>query len=853
MKSLCTRSVDFTPVEGGNDSDGHTLEGYGAVFEDPTRINSWEGKFDERIAPGAFRKTLSERKPVMQFDHGRDARTGSVPIAAIDEIREDGQGLYVKARMFDNPVVEPIRQAIQGGAIKGMSFRFNVVRDEWRDARGLPVRPEELQRLLYEPGERGPLQRTLKEVQLFEVGPVVNPAYPGTSVGVRSLSDDEQASLIAEYQRSMTDPEDVPGPAGPATPNPLPGDKAVPEVRDETDPQDIDGPSGPPVPSPIPGDKTTGDRAAMETPKSPYGVGIPYADPGYQADHKKRYPLNNAEHAKAAWDFINESANAAQYTAGQVASMKSKIKAACKKFGITVSESKSSDIDAATRGTSDSGNTTTPATSVTSSGHDTTTDRKAVPMRKSIDELRARLDEISERLMELGSDETRSLDDTEQTEFDTLDAESREIEVAITKIEERTERLRVLATRTPAAVERGSDRAPAFHREVEDIYDFDAIRSASSSDEDYKKRRTDNALRAIEAANYGADVDKQAAQTHVDKLLRNVDNKNGDLANRLLATGTPAYERAFGKLLMKGANAFLTGEERQAIERAMSNSPDADGGYAVPFQLDPTVVLDNAGTINPIRQLARQVQIVGKQWNGVTSTGVSVTRGAEASTAPDSSFTLAQPTLTTNTVQGFVPFSIQIDLEWNALRSEIAALLLDAKAREEDSFFTGSGSGSAPFGVVATATATTATTASAAFSPQDLYDLEVALAPRWRSKGQFIANKAILNKIRQFDQAGGSQLWQRVGAGLPPELLGYPVHEVSAMASALTTGTTIMMFGDFSNFLIVDRIGMNMELVPLIFDASNSNRPTGQRGVYAYWMNNSKIILQDGFQSLVTS
>lgn len=204
---LCLRAVDFVSVsdeERGDSADGRTLEGYAAVFNVPTEINSWEGKFTEQIARGAFRKSLGERMPVLQFDHGHDARTGTVPIGKFEDLREDRQGLKVVARLFDNPVVEPIRQAIEGGAISGMSFRFKVVRDEWHDSDGVRVKGEELGKLLWDPGKRGPLKRTIREVQLFEAGPVVFPAYAETSVGVRSLTDDERLALSEEYVRTSS-------------------------------------------------------------------------------------------------------------------------------------------------------------------------------------------------------------------------------------------------------------------------------------------------------------------------------------------------------------------------------------------------------------------------------------------------------------------------------------------------------------------------------------------------------------------------------------------------------------------------------------------------------------------------
>lgn len=216
-QGICLRAVEFRAS--GDTGDGRTLEGYAAVFNAPTRIQSWEGEFDEEIASGAFRKTMKKRTPVLQFDHGRDARTGSVPIGSIDELREDDNGLLVRARLYDNPVVEPIRQAIEGGSITGMSFRFQVAREEWFDNAGVKVKPDELARLLWEPGDRGPLKRSILEIDpLHELGPVVFPAYDATSVGVRSLlaqiSPDEHRALLRELAadlRRAPDHQDLTG------------------------------------------------------------------------------------------------------------------------------------------------------------------------------------------------------------------------------------------------------------------------------------------------------------------------------------------------------------------------------------------------------------------------------------------------------------------------------------------------------------------------------------------------------------------------------------------------------------------------------------------------------------------
>lgn len=228
---LC-RSVAFTFTRDGNDDgDGLTFTGYAAVFNSPTRIDSWEGCFDEQIAPGAFRKSLRERTPKFQFDHGHHSLIGSVPIGVIHDIHEDDRGLYVSARLGQHFLIDLIREAIESGAIDGMSFRFSVVRDEWRDADGKIVKPEDVEEALWT-GSRGILLRTLKEVKVAEVGPVVWPAYADTSAAVRSgvvevdrarLNDPEQRKLLAELlllteaadaapQRgeSDTEPQDTP-------------------------------------------------------------------------------------------------------------------------------------------------------------------------------------------------------------------------------------------------------------------------------------------------------------------------------------------------------------------------------------------------------------------------------------------------------------------------------------------------------------------------------------------------------------------------------------------------------------------------------------------------------------------
>lgn len=746
---LCLRAVDFTPVgdaeRSEQENDGRTLEGYAAVFDTPTEINSWEGKFSESIARGAFRKTIRERKPVLQFDHGHDARTGSVPIGKFEDIREDESGLFVSARLFDNPVVEPIRQAIEGGAISGMSFRFKVVRDEWRDADGKRVRDDELGDLLWQPGERGPLQRTIKEVQLFEAGPVVFPAYPETSVGVRSMSEEDREALLEQYRRTIvTDDDD--------------GEE---ETREEL---------------------PTEDDAA--------------SDEG------------------------------------------------------TSSEERENPDDAAPEGTS-SGHAkeTTPVR--TKEVRTPETRKERVPMETmTIEERAARQSEIRSRLSEIDSEFSGAvLPDETQAEWDSLRSEYDEHEAAIEAAQARAEQLSHLAGEERTR-ERGSDRgARPMRRRPDNIYDLNEIRNSARSQDEYASLLRDNAMRAVDQGKFPGAPDKAKAQEQVERLLHGVDDEEGTLARRILATGSPTYERAFGKALKNLSTQGLNAEEQRALSLG---NPFAGAGLAVPYQLDPTVILTSDGSINPLRGVSRVVSIVGKEWQGITSAGITVSRDDEATQVGDDSPTLAQPTVRPGRVQGFVQFSYEADQDWGALRDEMTMLLRDAKEQEEaTAFVTGNGTFPNPEGLLTGATTTLETATASTFVAADVYSVEEALPPRFRARGRFMGNKAVYNAVRQFDTNGGAQLWERIGAGQPAELLGYPAHELSTLSGDMGAGDELLVFGDFSQFLIVDRVGMSVELVPQIFGANQ--RPTGQRGIYAIWRNGSKVLVPGAFRVLVVN
>jgi phage head maturation protease/cation transport regulator ChaB len=108
-----------------------------------------------------------------------------------------------------------------------------------------------------------------------------------------------------------------------AEPKPIPADEpdGVPSVNDSRPNENItrkteDEPAAKGGDAPGEGDK-------------PYG-NVEYADPGYQSDKKKRYPVDSEKHIRAAWNYINKPKNAAKYSPANLSRVRGKILSAWK-------------------------------------------------------------------------------------------------------------------------------------------------------------------------------------------------------------------------------------------------------------------------------------------------------------------------------------------------------------------------------------------------------------------------------------------------------------------------------------------------------------------------------------------
>jgi HK97 family phage prohead protease len=162
------------------DGDGMpTLVGYMLRFNEWTEIDSlFEGHFLERIVPGAAKKTLAESRDQIRilFNHGMDPTIGKKPLTNPD-LREDAKGVLYEGVMFDTLYNRELVPALESKQL-GSSIKFRALAEEWEEE---PEPSDE--------NPRGIPERSIKEIQLYEGGPVTFPAYEGATAGVRSLTD----------------------------------------------------------------------------------------------------------------------------------------------------------------------------------------------------------------------------------------------------------------------------------------------------------------------------------------------------------------------------------------------------------------------------------------------------------------------------------------------------------------------------------------------------------------------------------------------------------------------------------------------------------------------------------------
>lgn len=169
------------------DDEPAKIVGHAAVFD----IDSEDMGFVERIAPGAFKNALARSDARALFNHDSNIILGRQSAGTL-KLKEDDVGLLMEATPPDTQLVRDMVLApIERGDITQQSFGFTVEKDEWTEERSGTVTKRnyaDIEKGIREKRSFGRLVRTIIEVkEVFDVSPVTFPAYPDTTVGLRSF------------------------------------------------------------------------------------------------------------------------------------------------------------------------------------------------------------------------------------------------------------------------------------------------------------------------------------------------------------------------------------------------------------------------------------------------------------------------------------------------------------------------------------------------------------------------------------------------------------------------------------------------------------------------------------------
>ncbi|MDQ0169173.1 HK97 family phage prohead protease [Paenibacillus tundrae] len=137
------------------------------------------GMFQERFKRGAFAASLINPDVYAAWQHDAREILGRTPGTLL--VAEDDIGL--RYEITPPSWAEKYVETIERGDVRGSSFIFRAVSggEEW-DEETNPDMPI----------------RTIKEAELFEVSPVTTPAYPQSSVGIRSAEETFQSRPTTE-------------------------------------------------------------------------------------------------------------------------------------------------------------------------------------------------------------------------------------------------------------------------------------------------------------------------------------------------------------------------------------------------------------------------------------------------------------------------------------------------------------------------------------------------------------------------------------------------------------------------------------------------------------------------------
>lgn len=433
--------------------------------------------------------------------------------------------------------------------------------------------------------------------------------------------------------------------------------------------------------------------------------------------------------------------------------------------------------------------------------------------------------------------------------FETLEAERAEA----FEYEDRMEALRSAdLTRTGGGregteIERTGDRrGPEVIRSIDP---FEILRSGTQhmDKKEITRALVDSNLKAMDALDV-QDSGRASFETYIKRHGRDT-----SWAKNLLSRMTEDYIGAFEKVSV-GQAILLSEAERAAIAVGTNTA----GGYLVPTHLDPTLIMTNTGAKDVVRTMSRTVTLTGgaNVWHGVSTAGSTASWDAELTEVSDDTPAFAPVSIPVFSAKSLIQASIESFEDIASLGSDVQMLFADSRTRLEAlAHISGNGT-SAPTGIVTALSGGSSSISLATGHTWTLADLQgvaIALGDRWTDDAEWLTHPKFLAEIQALGTALGATYTTDLTQPFTQQLLGHKVNQSFTFPSTSQTTTidNLLVFGSFSNYVIVDKPGStSIEFIPHMFNTSN-NLPDGRRAWYMHFRSGADSVNDLAFRLLV--
>lgn len=188
LRELVSNSIEVRE----DDNGARTISGYALKWEMKSHTMGYWKRFKEQFRKGAFSDSLTSDDQLALWSHDTSKVLGRTKNGTL-RLSEDDVGLRFELDLPNTTLGNDVHETIKRGDVDGVSFGFQMNKQEWDEA------------------DPDNIVRTVTKAKLVEVSPVAFPAYPDSQVSAREydpykkhieeLQKEELPKIVAEQRK----------------------------------------------------------------------------------------------------------------------------------------------------------------------------------------------------------------------------------------------------------------------------------------------------------------------------------------------------------------------------------------------------------------------------------------------------------------------------------------------------------------------------------------------------------------------------------------------------------------------------------------------------------------------------